>query len=147
MANVIGSEVLMVDVRRVKPTAALVQGGVACAVFYVDPRSAVGVRWRTPSSTVTTEEGFPLAPGAWISVAGEGNIRNSTFVVDGAGTARVHALYFDRVDVVAGNFITAAAVTEVKPVEELLRDVLVELRKIKQGMSLLVNSKLTEEDI
>lgn len=46
MANVLGYELISVGQTAIGPTASIVQGGVACAIFHVDPESHVGVRWR-----------------------------------------------------------------------------------------------------
>lgn len=110
MANCIGYEALSVDSKPVGPTAATVDGGVACAIFFVDPASeAKALRYRPDQiysdrtdrkfSAPTPLAGIPLRRGKSIVVAGEGNIRRSLFVTE-SGRALVHCLYYDRVDVV-----------------------------------------------
>lgn len=112
MANCIAYEELSVgSAAAIGPTAATVQGGVACAVFYVDPRSAATVRYRPDRTAPTTTLGLPLLPGRSIVVAGEANVRNSLFLTESA-SATVHCLYYDRVDVVdMGLSATAGADT------------------------------------
>ena len=108
MANALGYEELRVGSAAVGPTASTLTklGGAKCAVFYVDPEAETGVRWR-PDGTPTYSSGFPLLPNRWITVAGEGVIRNTLFRrMSGAGKSiSVHAIYFDRVDVVAADFV------------------------------------------
>lgn len=150
MANAIGFEELSVETSPVGPTATMVRGGVACAVFYVDDDAPGPVRWRpTTSSRTNTANslGFPLKPGAWISVAGEANIRNSLFSRDGAldGPVRVYVLYFDRVDVIAADFagVTSKAIVERgKAQEALLDEILRELRRHTDALQEVVNREL-----
>ena len=142
MANAIGYEELVVEQAAVGPTASLVQGGVASAVFYVDDEAPGAVRWRptTPAKSATLRsQGFPLKPGAWIAVAGEGNIRNSLFELSPGvtGPVRVHVIYFDRVDMIAADFagISSKAISEsAKRQEGLLDEILLELRKHTDGL-------------
>lgn len=155
MANVIGYEELLVGDGPVGPTALIVQGGVMCAVFYVDPRAPGPVHWlstfgkqdaisgvveRDADGNVirtlpTRNYGFPLAPDRAITVAGEGTIRNTRFVRTGTtgGARKVHCLYFDRVDVVASEFVGATSLMALETVllriEQLQKDQIVELGK------------------
>lgn len=100
MANCIGYEELSIgDARAVGPTDTALRGGVACAVFYVDPAAGGTVRYRGDAVAPTATAGLPLRPGKSIVVAGEGNVRNARFIAEG-GSATVHCLYYDRVDVV-----------------------------------------------
>ena len=112
------------------------QGGVACAVFKVDPRAKVGVRWRPGVAAANVaSSGFPLSPGSAFSVAGEGLIRNSQFVMDGAPIVeqvKVYAIYFDRVDVVVSEFaehVSRATELGLARIGDVLGEVLLELRK------------------
>ena len=138
MANAIGYEELLVGASPVGPTALIVQGGVKCAVFYVDPQAPGPVNWlstfgkqdavsgdieRDSDSNVirtlpTRNYGFPLAPDRAITVAGEGTIRNTRFIRTGSGTGtrKVHCLYFDRVDVVAADFVGATSLAALEAV-------------------------------
>ncbi len=137
MANAIGYEVINVGDRPVGPTAAIVKGGVACAVFYVDPDAPGPVHWvptfpqRDSDGAALTDQdstiirvqptrifGFPLYPDRAITVAGEGTIRNTRFIRAGAGGGRrkVHALYFDKVDVVASDFVGATSLAAIEAV-------------------------------
>lgn len=76
-----------------------------------------------------------MKPGKWISVAGEGAIRNSKFVLDGEAkttAVRVYAIYFDRVDVVAADFADDGKPdieAVLKRMEALAEESLAELRK------------------
>jgi hypothetical protein len=110
MANCIGYEALYVDAVARGPTASLVQGGVACAIFFVDPESkTTAIRYRpdqmeserTSSTFIppTATNGAPLRRGKSIVVAGEMNVRKSLFAAEN-GHAVVHCFYYDRVDVI-----------------------------------------------
>lgn len=110
MANCIGYETLVLNGVAMGPTAKTVRGGVACAIFFIDPDSeSKVVRYRPdqpqPSRVTdvyrppTSTSGIPLRRGKSIVVAGEGSIRNSLFMAEN-GKAIVHCLYYDRVDVV-----------------------------------------------
>lgn len=152
MANCIGYEELTVGPFPVGPTAALIKGGVACAVFYVDPRTKGRVRWKPKAIEAvdypTASSGFPLARGKWISVAGEGVIRNSKFVLDGeaeATSVKVYVLYFDRVDVVAADFtenVLPDIEATLKRMEVNIGDMLEELRKHTTALEGAVQEKL-----
>ncbi len=136
------------------PTENVVKGGVACAVFYVDPQAPGSVNWlptfgKQDSTGVveadadgdiirtlpTRNYGFPLAPDRAITVAGEGTIRNTRFIRTGrtGGARLVHALYFDRVDVVAADFVGATSFMAIEAVllriEQLGKDQFKELEK------------------
>lgn len=154
MANVIGYEELLVRDRPVGPTSAFVVGGVACAVFYVDPGASGPVNWlpafgqrdtdgvlvRDADNLIiparpTRNFGFPLSPDKAVTVAGEGTIRNTRFIRTGAkgGVRKVHCLYFDRVDVVASDFVGATSLAALETVllriEALQKDQIKELGK------------------
>ncbi len=137
MANAIGYEELLVGASPVGPTALIVQGGVKCAVFYVDPGAPGPVNWLSTfgkqdvvsgdveidsdnnviRTLPTRNYGFPLAPDRAITVAGEGTIRNTRFIRTGkGGTRKVHCLYFDRVDVVAADFVGATSLAALEAV-------------------------------
>lgn len=144
MANIIGFEDIRVEAKAVGPSISALDGGVRCAVFYVDDQAPGRVRWRsglTAQMTRGTSKGFPLRPGAWISVAGEGNIRNSLFERDGAieGAVFVHALYFDQVDVIAADF---AGATSNAVIEAKLDEILFELRRHTDALQEVVNREL-----
>ena len=154
MANAIGYEEIRVTTVASSPAFTGLSGGVACAVFYVDPDAGGIVHWRADPTSPTTWLGFPLGPGKWVSVAGEGNIRNSEFVLgrSSAPSIIVHALYFDRVDVVAADFATDPAGAnmadlgdELKALRELSEAMLLELQRIVFGTSLLTDTDLTQE--
>ena len=119
IANALGYEELLVGTIPVGPTASLVEGGVACAVFYVDPNAAGAVNWRSGPQTSdypTQNKGFPLNPGKWLSVAGEAVIRTSRLVRAGTSSkvVKVHVLYFDRVDVIAADFAGGGSLSAVE---------------------------------
>ncbi len=137
MANAIGYEEINVGDKPIGPTAAIVGGGVRCAVFYVDPGAPGPVHWLpTPEqrgsdgvalvdqdSVIVRVQptrifGFPLYPDRAITVAGEGTIRNTRFVRTGpkGGQRKVHALYFDNVDVVAADFVGATSLAAIEAV-------------------------------
>lgn len=110
MANCIGYETLYLNGVAQAPDTSIVGGGVACAIFFVDPRSkAKAVRYvpgQVKSEKITSTfrpptptRGIPLKRGKSIVVAGEGSIRNSWFVAEG-DSALLHCIYYDRVDVV-----------------------------------------------
>lgn len=152
MANCIGLEQIVVKNTAVGPTASIVQGGVACAVFYVDPKAKGGVWWN-PKANPTSNDHFPLRPGKWISVAGEGGIRNSRFIIDpddyNIQSIIVYALYFDRVDVVAADF--AASVSEISEqsiqavlerIETLNSEMLLELKRHSDALTEAVERDL-----
>ena len=154
MANAIGYEELTVTAVASSPALAGLTGGVACAVFYVDPNAGGIVRWRADPTSPTRGLGFPLGPGRWISVAGEGNIRNSEFILNrGSHDAIIiHAIYFDRVDVVAADFATDPGDAQMADISETLtalrelsQEMLSALRQIALGTSLLTNTDLAQE--
>lgn len=110
----------------------------------VTPMSAAGVPpppLRDPADdeiirTLPTRNfGFPLHPDRAITVAGEGTIRNTRFVRAGlgGGARKVHALYFDQVDVVASDFVGATSLTAILAALQTLEaqngDILAELQK------------------
>ena len=100
MANALGYEALIVGSTAVSPTASIVQGGVACAVFFVDPDSTSPiVRYRPDGTAPRPDFGLPIRRGKSIVIAGEANIRRSSFIAQ-TGTATVHAIYYDRVDII-----------------------------------------------
>jgi len=146
LANCIGYEAIRVGSTAKGPTTSLISGGVACAVFYADPDSSV-VRYRPDGTDPTPTLGLPLRPGKSITVAGGGNIGKSLFVSEDGGSAVIHALYYDKVDIVdlglSGNDVDLGEVADaiagqVNKQEELL----VELRRIRIGMSLQVGKDL-----
>ena len=154
MANAIGYEELTVSRVASSPTLTAITGGVACAVFYVDPDAHGTVHWRPDPTSPTRWLGFPLGPGKWVSVAGEGNIRNSEFILgpDSADSIIVHALYFDRVDVVAADFATdpvGAQMVNLSNALDALRETSesmhLELRRIVLGLSLQTDTDLEQE--
>ena len=154
MANAIGYEQLTVTTVETSPALSALTGGVACAVFYVDPDARGVVHWRPDPTSPTGWLGFPLGAGKWISVAGEGNIRNSKFILshDTANSIIVHVLYFDRVDVVAADFAadpTGAQIVDLKAdlraIRELTAKVLLELRRITLGTTILTKTDLVRE--
>lgn len=162
MANAIGYEQLVVRNTPVGPTSSIVGGRVGCAVFYVDPKAQGAVRWRprsTGSDTTTSDptghKGFPLNPGKWISIAGEGIIRNSQFVLDYLNVAEyviVHVLYFDRVDVVAADFADDSSAkslkeiaTDISRIRDNTDDMLTELRKHTDALVESVERELIPE--
>ena len=112
---------------------------MACAIFKVDSKARLGVRWKlTPMKaepSISVGQGFPLGPGMAFSVAGEGTIRNSKFVLDGSGvlSVRGYAIYFDRVDVVASEFADHGSTRTVEALLEQMaqsqEEMLIELRR------------------
>ena len=112
MANCIGYERISArGDRPIGPSAAIVSGGVACAIFYVDPAAPNPVRWRPDSNLTGTYHaqptqisGGPIYPGGQIVVAGEGNVKNSGFVSETDAPCEIHCYYFDRVDVLQVDF-------------------------------------------
>ena len=115
---------------------------MACALFLVDPTSELGVRWR-PSGTPSPGVGFPLRPGKALAVAGEGSIRNSKFATDGIGSARVHVIYFDRVDVVAADFsvdVDGTGTAGLESVRGVLEEILAELRQIRPAATAVLDN-------
>ena len=155
MANAIGYEQLTVSrAVSVSPALSTLTGGVACAVFYVDPAAKFGVRWRPDPTSPTPSYGFPLAPGKWISVAGEGNIRNSEFILDGGGAGDntiIHVMYFDRVDIVAAEFAAGRLpdarldTVQLALLVDITEKCLLELRRITLGTSLITDVELAKE--
>jgi len=139
MANALDYEEILVGDTPVGPDPLKVKGGVICAVFYVDPQASGPVNWlptfgkRDVATGVAERDaadevirtlptrtfGFPLAPDRAITVAGEGTIRNTRFVRKvGKGTTarKVHALYFDSVDVVAADFVGATSLAALEKI-------------------------------
>ena len=104
MANNIGYEKLRPGSSAVGPTAATVQGGVACAIFYLDPRAESAVRWRSDGTNPSANDGLPVLPGGSFAIAGEANVRRAKFVSETGAVVDLHASYFDRVDVLAIQF-------------------------------------------
>ena len=154
MANAIGYEELTVTTVASSPALAGLTGGVACAVFYVDPDAKGVVRWRADPTSPTPWRGFPLGPGKWVSVAGEGNIRNSEFILDSdsADSITVHALYFDRVDGGAADFATDPAAARMASISDAINALLttseamlLELQRITLGTSILADTELAQE--
>ena len=157
MANCIGYEELMVGDRPVGPTQSILLqlGEAMCAVFYVDPGAPGPVNWLStfgkqdtvsgvPERDVDNEvirtlstrnHGFPLAPDRAITVAGPATISNTLFIRTGpkGGARKVHALYFDKVDVVAADFVGATSLAAIESVllriEKQNTDRLTELKK------------------
>lgn len=148
MANMIGYEKLDVGlVTAVGPTASLVQSGVRCAIFYIDPDSACKlVRYRSDfnlstGALPTTATGLPLRPGKSIVVAGEANVRNARFLASG-GSAEIHCVYYDQVDVVDLGLSDNGEASNAEALESLTQklvdqndEILYVLRTIHNGMA------------
>ena len=146
MANNTGYEELGVgSTQAVGPTASLVQGGVACAIFYVDPNSTGIVRHRADRTAPTSRIGLPLRPGKSIVVAGEGNVRNALFIME-SGTGTVHCMYYDRVDVVdlglSSDWSGTQMVSEMQAVSNKLEETLHVLKQIRNSTGSLAFDKI-----
>src|SRR3990167_599162 len=156
MANCIGYELLSVGNRAIGPTAAIVQGGVAAAIFYLDAKAPNLVRWRPDGALVgtyhgapTPGDGLPIYPGGQVTVVGDGNIRNARFISAGGEECQVHCPYFDRVDVLQidlrGNGTAGDSAEKLLgAVASQNEEILLELRRIRLGTSIMVDSDLAQ---
>lgn len=136
MANNIGYEKLRPSGTVVGPTASIVQGGVASAIFYLDPRASSAVRWRSDRTSPSRDSGVPLLPGGAFALAGEGNIRNARFVSESGAIVDLHASYFDRVDVLAIQFSpngTSAELDSLNGINTRLDEVAYLLKQIRNA--------------
>ena len=151
MANCIGYEPLQVA-GPIGPTAATVSGGVACAIFYLDPSAVSPVRWRPDGTNPTAQVGLQIMPGGHIVVAGNANIVRSRFTSTDSIAATLHCLYYDRVDVVAfsgapGGQAPASLVSLRQEMLELQQLMLLELQRIRVGTSIIANTELAMERV
>lgn len=117
-----------------------------CAIFYIDPESTARVRYRPDGTSPTNNEGIPLAPGSSIVVAGNASIRRSMFLVEYGGTATVHALYYDQVDVVDIGLPStrSGSGVDLSPIVEGLDQILLELKRLRIGVSVMVSEDLED---
>lgn len=146
MANCIGYEKLHVGTVITGPTDATIAGGVACAIVYLDPKASGPVYWRCDGVNPTVLAGVPVYPGGSFVLVGEGNIRKTRFIADVGAGGDLHVAYFDRVDVTTIGFLGSGApqqmiTTGLPP----LAEVELELKRIRLGISLLINSDLSRE--
>lgn len=159
MANALGYETLAVGNRAVGPKASIVQGGVMCAIFYLDAEAPSLVRWRPDGglSGVNNAEpspgsGLPIYPGGQVVVVGSGNIRNTRFISASGKICQLHCLYFDQVDVLQVDLRGAGPAGQ--SAEKLLGsvvtqndEILLELRRIRLGTSIMVDTDLAKESV
>ena len=146
MANQIGFEEIPVGTTAaVGPTASLVQGGVRCAIFYVDPMSTGTVRYLGTRTDPTAQHGLPLRPGKSITVAGEGNVRNARFIME-SGAGKVYGVYYDQVDVVdlglSSDWSGTQLVSEMQAVFNKLEETLHVLKQIRNATGSLAFDKM-----
>lgn len=148
MANNIGYEKLTIGPARAAGTTAAIRASAVCAIFFVDPESSSTVRYRSDQTDPTANMGVPLRPGKSIVVAGRGNVMNARFIAEG-GTAEIHAMYYDQVDVVdlgltsdpSWSDVVTAVKAQTAKLEELGRS----LRQIRNATGYVAFSKIGDD--
>ena len=136
IANNTGFETISVASNAVSTTSTTLSALSRSAIFYIDPDSNGIVRYRADETDPTTSYGLPLRPGRSIVVVGDRNVRNSKFITE-SGSAKVHCLYYDQVDVVdlgiASSEADASSVTELQKVRGLLEEATHVLKQIRNA--------------
>lgn len=119
----------------VGPNKVTVTNAARAAIFYVDPDPQYGaVVYRGDGIDPRTDEGLPIRPGGHIVLVGNGNIVNARFIAQGNAVAKVHALYYDAVDIVAADILgSEGVVASAVETQALLRSLLAEVQEIKRG--------------
>lgn len=148
MANVIGYDEVAVSQKVVEPNDSATKHAARCVLFYLDPRAEGLVRWRADRDP-TQDFGLPIYPGSSVVLAGPGNIRDSKFISGDSGTHRLYVVYFDNVDMVAMNFQNGVAGASSSNLSDdqvrRLDEMLLELKRIRIGTSLIVDHDLARE--
>ncbi len=147
MANNIGYEILVVGPTQAAPTLATVPGGVACAIFYVDPNAVDTVRWRSDGTGPTSDVGVPIGPGGHVVVAGTSNVVRSRFVSVSGKSVQVHALYYDRVDVIAFSGAPGGGATGNKAAMSVLEDTLAQILVQLRGQSIILSAMAIDQGV
>ena len=148
MANQIDYELLRVGGNTtVGPTNSIVQGGVRCAIFYLDPTATAPVRWvSSPLETKapTRARGAPIEPGGHVVVAGEGTIRNSLFIATSDAFQKLHAYYYDQVDVIAfSGKPTPTPTLGLGRIEDLLEELLAEAKRRNRLLEVIADEEVS----
>lgn len=152
MANVIGFEQVAVSAVVVEPNNSTTKHAARCALFYLDPRATGPVRWRSDGDP-TAEVGIPIYPGDSVVMAGPGNVRDAKFISGDGNTHTLYVVYYDNVDVVQMNFnyggsaagLSGSSSSSTMTTNQRLDDILLELKRIRLGTSLMVDEDLEKE--